>query len=75
MNVAHRPDAGGRPMAPPEAEVGSFHTFGPHGPVYEVIAVVKELTDGDWQMRIRMPESGEEANYSLRKVRTDPRAT
>ena len=57
----------------PKGEIGSFRRFGARGPVYEVIAVGKKGPDGDWEMRIRLPETGEEADYPLSHILADPR--
>ena len=47
MNVAQRIKPASQPTLAPESEIGSFRTFGPYGPLYEVIAVVKQVEDGD----------------------------
>lgn len=73
MNVVSQQISDGRKPVGPEAEVGSFRRFGPHGPVYEVIAVGRKRPDGDWEMRIRLPQSGEEIDYPLSDLRQDPR--
>ena len=73
MNVAPRHNTDGQKPVGPETEIGNFRRFGPHGPVYEVIGVGEKLADGDWEMRIRMPESGEEADYPLSHLLQDPR--
>lgn len=53
--------------------IGTWRRFGAVGPVYQVIAEGETLPNGDRLMRIRVAESGEEANYSLTKALDDPR--
>lgn len=72
MNVASRQFPGDPTPREPYAEIGNFRRFGPKGPVYEVISVGEKRADGDWEMRIRMPESGEEADYPFSQLRQDP---
>ena len=72
MNVATRVVSGEPQPSGPEAEICHFRRFGARGPVYEIIAVGEKRTDGDWEMRIRLPESGEEADYQLSHILRDP---
>ena len=58
------------PVVP--ALVGTWRRFGMVGPVYEIVGVDRRLEDGDWMMRIRVLESGEEADYKLSDVMADP---
>jgi hypothetical protein len=51
------------------ALVGTFHTFGPHGVAYEVVA----LEDAG-HVRIRVVETGETIRYPAAEVRQDPKA-
>jgi uncharacterized protein (UPF0128 family) len=60
-------------MLQPEQLVGTWRRFGELGPVYEIIAVGKELPDGDRLMRVLVVESGEEADYKLHDLLEDPR--
>ena len=62
-----------RPGLPsPQTLVGTWRRFGPIGPVYEIIAAGDELPDGDRLMRIRVLESGEEADYRFTDILDDP---
>lgn len=54
--------------------IGTFKTFGPVGPAYEVVAPVRPLPDGDWIMRVRILASGEESEYRYTHVLDDPKA-
>ena len=49
--------------------VGTFHTFGPHGVAYEVVAV----EDAE-HVRIRVVETDETIRYPAAEVRQDPKA-
>jgi hypothetical protein len=51
-----------------------FRRFGPVGPVYEIVGIVRELEDGDKMLKIRVVESGEEAEYRLSDASGDPEA-
>lgn len=53
--------------------VGTWRSFGPAGPSYEIIAEVAPLTGGDRLMRIRVLETGEELDYALSEILDDPR--
>lgn len=59
---------------PPEQRhlIGTFRRFGEIGPVYEILAFDHRLDDGDWMMRIRVVESGEELDYTLAELISDP---
>ncbi len=60
------------PLAP-ERFLGTWRRFGPVGPVYEIIGRNRELENGDWMMRIRVLETGEEADYKLTDILDDPK--
>lgn len=60
-------------MIEPSALIGTWRRFGPVGPVYEIIGTLGDLPDGDILMRVRVLESGEEADYRLTHVLEDPR--
>jgi hypothetical protein len=49
------------------ALIGSVHRFGPHGVLYEVIAIL----DNKHAM-VRVIDTGEEAPYALDKILADP---
>ena len=53
--------------------VGTWRRFGAAGPVYEIIGAGHPLPDGDFLMRIRVVESGEEVDYRLGDILDDPR--
>lgn len=57
----------------PQRLVGTWRRFGLVGPVYEILGVGKELPDGDVIMKIRILESGEEADYRLADILDDPK--
>ena len=59
-------------MREPRDLVGTWRRFGAVGPVYEIIGV-GQPAGGDQVMRIRVVESGEEADYKLADVLDDPR--
>ncbi len=56
----------------PQNLVGTWRRFGVVGPVYEIIGIGQAI-DHDQLMRIRVVESGEEADYRLTDVLDDPR--
>jgi Family of unknown function (DUF5397) len=51
-----------------------FRRFGPVGPAYEIVGVLRDLPDGDKMLRIRVLESGEEVEYRLSNAIEDPEA-
>ncbi len=53
--------------------LGTWRRFGPVGPVYEIIGVGQEDDVRGRMMRIRVVESGEEADYRLADVLDDPK--
>ena len=59
-------------VSPPRALGGRHRRFGPVGPVYEIVAVGDTLPDGDTRIRIRVVESGEEADYCFSRALEDP---
>jgi hypothetical protein len=48
---------------------GTFHTFGDHGPAYEVIGI----ESGEFAL-VRVVETGETLSYPIASVRNDPDA-
>jgi hypothetical protein len=52
--------------------VGTFRRFGAVGPVYEVVAIGREL-DSDVVMRVRVLDSGEEVEYRYTAILDDPK--
>ena len=57
----------------PVSLVGTWRRFGAAGPVYEVIGVARTDASGESVMRIRVIESGEEADYRMTDILDDPR--
>jgi hypothetical protein len=55
------------------ALIGTFRRFGPVGEVYEVLAFEGEASNGEPLMRIRLPKTGEETSYALRRILDDPK--
>lgn len=60
-------------MIDPQQLVGTWRRFGPVGPVYQVVAVGQQLPDGNRMMRVRVPETEEEAEYKLFDILGDPK--
>lgn len=63
--------------APPQALLalrGKIKTFGPFGPKYEVEEPIAPLADGDWRVKTRLVETGEETEYRYTHLRDDPEA-
>jgi hypothetical protein len=54
--------------------IGTFRTFGPAGPAYQVVAPLQSLPDGDWVIQVRVLESGEDAEYRYTDLLEDPEA-
>lgn len=59
-------------MHEPHNLVGTWRRFGVAGPVYEIIGIGQPI-DQEQIMRIRVIESGEEADYKLTDMLDDPR--
>ena len=57
----------------PSKFLGTWRRFGPVGPVYEVIGQGKPLENGDFLMRVRVVETGEEVDYRLTDMLDDPK--
>lgn len=57
----------------PRSLIGTWRRFGSAGPAYEIIGTGGELPDGDVMMRVRVLESGEEADHRLTHILDDPR--
>ena len=53
---------------------GSIRTFGQYGIPYIVGTPAEQLPDGDWLVKIELPESGEKTTYRLSKIVCDPKA-
>ena len=56
----------------PESLIGSFRRFGPFGPVYQVIEKLRD-EDDDIIMKVRVVDSGEEAEYRYTHIFDDPK--
>lgn len=72
MNVLVTSDR--RVTIPLDDVLGSFRTFGPVGPVYEVLRALEPVTGSNVMLRIRVVESGEELDYPLSDALDDPLA-
>jgi hypothetical protein len=59
---------------PAQDLIGTFRTFGPAGPAYQVMAPLQPLPNGDWMVRVRILESGEDAEYRYTDLLEDPEA-
>lgn len=62
----------GRISFPLDDLVGTFRRFGNHGPVYEVVSIRAGQTGTNVLALIRVVESGEELDYSIREIMDDP---
>ena len=56
----------------PESLIGSFRRFGPFGPVYQVIEKLRD-EDNDIIMKVRVVDTGEEAEYRYTHILDDPK--
>ena len=61
-------------VSPPAIPVGKIKSFGSFGPKYEVGEALHQLADGDWMIKIKMVETGEEAEYRYTHLLDDPEA-
>lgn len=61
-------------MIPPKL-IGAFKTFGAFGPAYQALQPVQPLEDGDWVVKVRILETGEEVDYRYARIMDDPQAT
>ena len=52
--------------------VGSFRRFGLFGPPYEVLGPGTPGHTGEQRLRIRLIETGEEADYGVEHILADP---
>lgn len=59
-------------MVDMSALVGSLRRFGLVGPAYEVIGIATPLPSGEQQMRVRLIETGEDLDYPLADILSDP---
>ncbi len=63
-----------RSVSGDEPAVGTWRRFGPVGPVYQIIGTAAPSDRaGERTMRIRVLETGEELEYSVREILDDPR--
>ena len=58
----------------PAVPLGLIKSFGPIGSKYEVMEPLRRLDDGDWMVRIKLVETGEEAEYRYTHLMDDPEA-
>ena len=61
-------------IEPPALARGKIKSFGVFGPKYEVGDPLRQLADGDWMVRIKLVESGEETEYRYSHLVNDPEA-
>jgi len=61
-------------IEPPVLAQGKIKSFGVFGPKYEVGSLLRQLADGDWMVRIKLLESGEETEYCYSHLINDPEA-
>ncbi|MDO9012482.1 MAG: DUF5397 family protein [Gallionella sp.] len=61
-------------IEPPVLAQGKIKSFGVFGPKYEVGNLLRQLADGDWMVRIKLLESGEETEYCYSHLINDPEA-
>lgn len=61
-------------IEPPALAQGKIKSFGVFGPKYEVGYLLRQLADGDWMVRIKLVESGEETEYLYSHLVNDPEA-
>jgi Family of unknown function (DUF5397) len=52
--------------------IGSFRRFGERGPVYQIVSAAEGAVGTNVELRIRVVESGEELDYPLRDILSDP---
>ncbi len=57
---------------PDQSVIGQFRRFGPLGPAYQVMQPIKTGKDGDWLIRIRILNTGEETDYRYSHLKNDP---
>ena len=64
-------------LPPPDRQwlVGTWRRFGVVGPIYQILGFDHCRDDGEWMMRVRVLESGEEVAYKLSDLEADPRET
>lgn len=59
----------------PAVPLGIIKSFGPVGSKYEVIGPSRPLQDGDWLVKIKLVETGEETEYRYTRLMSDPEAS
>ena len=57
-----------------QALQGHIKTLGKIGPKYEVCEPIKQISNQDWLLKIRMLDSGEETEYPYSQAINDPEA-
>lgn len=61
-------------VMPPAIPTNTFRSLGPVGPTYQVLGASYPLDNGDWMIKIRLIETGEEAEYRYTHMLKDPEA-
>jgi hypothetical protein len=59
---------------PPSNQFGKIKSLGVFGTKYEVGQPIRQLDNGDWMMRIKLVETGEEVEYCFDHLKNDPEA-
>lgn len=59
---------------PQPALLGTYRSFGPVGPAYQIINPIRQLDDGDWLLSVQVLETGEEVQYRYTQALEDPKA-
>ncbi len=58
----------------PPSVIGSFRRFGPYGPAYEVVKLLRQDGDGSRWMQVHIFDSNEDVEYKLEDLLNDPMA-
>ena len=64
----------GKQSFPTPGLIGTIKTFGPIGPAYQIVEPLEQLKDGDWILKIKLLETGENAEYRYTHALEDPKA-
>ncbi len=58
----------------PKLHRGEIKSFGAFGLKYEVGEIARQLEDGDWAVKVKLVETGEESEYRYSRLQSDPEA-
>lgn len=53
---------------------GQIKSFCAFGPKYEVGEILRQMEDGDWAVKVKLIETGEESEYRYSHLESDPEA-